>query len=113
MVVGMRLPPTPAPNGKLLIQKTEQLTIIMTIFAGILSNERVCRTDLVHSLMTLIYSSTSETFSSAMVILISTLGILSLMASNIFLLLIKLTTKPYLAYNDMNLVIPLANWDIF
>ena len=39
MVVELRLPPTPALSGKLFIQKTEQFTIMMTIFDSIFLNE--------------------------------------------------------------------------
>ena len=113
MVVGLRLLPTPALTGKLLIQKTDKFAVVMTIFSRIFMNGEGCHTALVCSSMNMIWRSTSNIFSSAAVILIYNLVKLSLIASNSFFLLIQLTTKTYLAYNRMVLVIPVTNWDHF
>ena len=65
------------------------------LFSGIFLNGRVFRTALVRSLMTLVCCFTSGKCSSAVVILTSTLGKSSLMASISFMLLIILTTYQY------------------
>ena len=85
----------------------------MTIFDRILLNVRVCRTSLVRSLITLICPSTSGACSSVAAILISTLGKSSLIASKLLSPLIKLPTKPNLAYNWITLVIPVTYCDLF